>query len=167
MTSLHRLVYSVLAGVLLVIGAWFGVRHYGASQHRAGYEAAIADGKEARDAAALANLAIESGLRARLLAQDAAALRKEQEHADSLQTAQRRMRAGDDRLRCPAGPVPATPAPGDRPAAGRTAVDGEGPAVVPEVAAEILGDAADVAGLVRRYARVVERFEACRAVNEK
>jgi hypothetical protein len=38
---------------------------------------------------------------------------------------------------------------------------------VPEVAAEILGDAADVAGLVRRYQRVIERAEACRDVNAR
>ncbi|EKU82168.1 hypothetical protein ABIB42_003952 [Massilia sp. UYP32] len=36
-----------------------------------------------------------------------------------------------------------------------------------KVAAEILGDAANVAGLVRRYERVVERSETCRAVNAK
>jgi hypothetical protein len=38
---------------------------------------------------------------------------------------------------------------------------------VPEVAADLLGIAADAAGLVRRYAEVVERFDACRAVNAK
>jgi len=38
---------------------------------------------------------------------------------------------------------------------------------VPEAAAEILGDAADVGRLVRRYERIVERFDACRAMNSK
>jgi hypothetical protein len=37
---------------------------------------------------------------------------------------------------------------------------------VPEAAADLLGIAADVAGLVRRYKCVVERFDACRALNE-
>ncbi|MGG7603561.1 hypothetical protein [Massilia sp. BKSP1R2A-1] len=168
MSGLERLAATVLLAVLLVVGAWFGVRHYGAQQHQAGWDAAIAAGEEARDAAALANLAIESGLRARLLKQDTDNLRKEQEHAESLEAAQRRVRAGDDRLRCPAaGPVPAGARAGDRPAAAGPGADGEGPAIVPEVAAEILGDGADVAGLVRRYERVVQRFEACRAVNGK
>ncbi|MDK6077947.1 hypothetical protein [Massilia varians] len=167
MMALDRLLCSVLAAVLLVIGAWFGVRHYGAEQRQAGYDAAVADGKEAREAAAVAALAIESGLRTRLLEQDTTALRKEQEYATNLEAAQRRVRAGVDSLRCPAGPVPAAGPAGDRPAAAGPAPDGEGPTIVPEVAAEILGDGADVAGLVRRYQRVVERFEACRAVNAK
>ncbi len=167
MSALDRLVANVLLGVLIVLGAWFGVRHYGAQQHQAGWDAAVAAGKEARDAAALATLAIESGLRARLLEQDTAAFTQERKHADSLEAAQRRVRAGDDRLRCPAGPVPGAAQAGDRPAADGTAADGEGPAIVPEVAAEVLGDAADVGRLVRRYERVVERFEACRAVNGK
>jgi hypothetical protein len=38
---------------------------------------------------------------------------------------------------------------------------------VPEAAADLLGIAADVAGLVRRYDRLIQRFEACRAVNAK
>lgn len=54
---------------------------------------------------------------------------------------------------------------GDRPAAGGPGADVEGPAIVPDAAADLLGDTAAIAGLVRRYDRVVERFEACRAVN--
>jgi hypothetical protein len=38
---------------------------------------------------------------------------------------------------------------------------------VPEAAADILGDGATVAGLVRKYDRLTERFEKCRAVNAK
>lgn len=167
MTALDRLLCSVLGAVLLVIGCWFGVRHYGAAQHQAGYDAAVADGEEARKAAALAAVAIESGLRTRLLDQDTTAFRKEQEYATNLETAQRRMRAGDDRLRCPAWPVPDAAAAADRPATGGPSADREGPAIVSEVAAEILGDGADVAGLVRRYERVIQRFEACRAVNSR
>ena len=167
MSALERLLVGAVLLVLLLFGGALAVRSYGAEQQRTGYNAAIAAGKEAREAADLAALAIESGLRTRLLEQDTTAFRKEQEYAANVETAQRRMRAGDDRLRCPAGPVSAAPPAGDRPAAGGTAIDGQGPAIVPEVAAEILGDAADVAGLVRRYERVVERFEACRAVNAK
>ena len=167
MTTLQRFATVTLLVVVLLLGAWFRVSHYGAEQRQAGWDAAVAAGKEAREAADLATLAIESGLRTRLIEQDTTAFRKEQEYATNVEAAQRRMRAGDDRLRCPAEPVPATTPAGDRPAASGPAVVGEGSAIVPEVAAEILGDAADVAGLVRRYERVVDRFDACRAVNAK
>ena len=166
MTALERFAGAVLLLVALLLGAWFGVRYYGTTKYQAGYDTAVAEGREAREAAALAALAIESGLRAKLLERDTAALRKEQEHAESLEAAQRRHRAGVDRLRCP-GPVPGAAAAGGGSAAAGPDADREGPAIVPEVAAEILGDAADVAGLVRRYERVVERFDACRAVNAK
>lgn len=165
MTALQRFTGAVLLLVGLLLAVWFGLRHYSETRYQAGYDAAVADGKEAREAAAIAALAIESGLRARLLEQDTTAFRKEQEHATNLTAAQRRMRAGDDRLRCPAGPVPAATPASDRSTTTGPAVDGEGPAIVPEMAAEILGDAADVAGLVRRYERVTQRFEACREVN--
>jgi hypothetical protein len=36
---------------------------------------------------------------------------------------------------------------------------------VPEAAADVLGIAAGVAGLVRRYERLEQRFDECRAVN--
>ncbi|MGI4846159.1 MAG: hypothetical protein ACRYF7_22955 [Janthinobacterium lividum] len=167
MTALHRLLCAVLAVVLLAICAWLGVRHYGAEQRQAGYDAAVADGMEARDAAAVAALAIESGLRTRLLEQDTNAYRKEQEHATNLEAAQRRVRAGIDSLHCPAGPVPATAAAGDRPTAAGPDADGEGPELVPEAAADVLGHGAAIASLVRRYERIIERAEACRAVNAK
>lgn len=166
MSSLERLLIGAVLLVLLLFGGALAVRSYGAEQRQAGWDAAVAAGKEAREAADLAALAIESGLRARLLEQDAAALNQERKHAESLETAQRRVRAGIDSLRCPAaGPIPSGAPAGDRPAAGGAAADGEGPVVVPEVAAEILGDGADVASLVRRYQRLIDRFEACRAVN--
>lgn len=167
MTSLERLLVGAVLLVLLLFGGSLAVRSYGAAQHRAGYAAAVADGKEAREAAALANLAIESGLRTRLLEQDTTALRKEQEYATNLEAAQRRVRAGVDRLRCPAGPVPAITSPGDRPDAAGAAVDGEGLDLVPEAAADVLGYGAAIAGLVRRYQRILDRAEACRAVNAK
>lgn len=52
-----------------------------------------------------------------------------------------------------------------RPDYGGPATEGEGPAIVPDAAADLLGDAAAIAGLVQRYDRVGERFEVCRAVN--
>ena len=152
----------VLAG-LLVLGA-LGVRWYGASQHQAGYDAAVSDGKAQYDRDAAAARKTESTLRAKLRTQDADALKKKEEYEANLEAAQRRVRTGTDRLLCP-GQVPVATAPGDRPSAGGPGPDRAGPAIVPEVAAEILGDAADIAGLVRRYDRVVQRFESCRALN--
>lgn len=168
MSVLERLLCGLLAAVLLSIGAWYGVCRYGIQQRQAGYDAAVADGKEYRDLEAQIARQTEDGLRAQLRAKDAAALKKEKEHAASLEAAQRRMRAGDDRLRCPAArPVPDAIPAADRPAASRPGADGEGLDLVPEAAAEVLGDGADIAGLVRRYARVVGRFEDCRALNAK
>lgn len=43
MSAIERLAARVLFGVLLVLAAWFGVRHYGAQQHQAGYDAAVAE----------------------------------------------------------------------------------------------------------------------------
>lgn len=168
MSALERLAVGMLLAVALVVAAFFGVRHYGIEQRQVGWNAAVTAGKEQREAEAAAALAIESGLRTRLLEQDTTAHRKEQEHASELEAAQRRVRAGVDSLRCPAaGPVPDAAAADDRATAAGSAADREGLAIVPEVAAEILGDGADVAGLVRRYQRLVERFEACRALNAK
>lgn len=166
MTSLDRLLCSVLVAVLLMIGAWFGIRHYGAGQYQAGHAAAMAAGRAQHERDTAAARKTESDLRAQLRAKDDAAFTKEKEYATNLAAAQRRMRAGDDRLRCP-GAVPAAAPASDRPAAGGPAPDSERPSIVPEAAADLLGIAADVGGLVRRYERVVERFEACRAVSEK
>lgn len=166
MTALERFAGAVLLLVAMLLGAWFGVRHYGAEQYQAGHSAAVAAGRAELDRQTAANRKTESDLRADLRAKDAAAFTKEKEYATNLAAAQRRMRAGDDRLRCP-GAVPAAAPASDRPAAGGPALDSGGPSIVPETAADLLGIAADVGGLVRRYERVVERFEACRAVNEK
>lgn len=167
MTALHRLTASALLLVVLVLGAWFGVRHYGAEQRQAGWDAAVAAGREQRDHEAALARERETGLRTELHTKDAAALKKEKEHAESLEAAQRRVRAGVDRLRCPARQVPAATPTSDRPAAAGLGADGEGPHVVPEVAADILGLAADHQRLLRNYGRVVERFEECRAMNAK
>lgn len=165
MSRLERVLAGILLLVaLLALGA-LGIHRYGAARHQAGYDAAVAAGKAQYDRDAAAARKTESDLRAQLAARDADAFKKEQDHAASLEAAQRRVRAGVDSLRCPAGPVPAGAAPDDRPAAGGPEADRAGPAIVPETASAILSDGAAVAGLVRRYERVVERFEACRAVN--
>jgi len=165
-SALDRLLIGCMLLAGLLVGGVLQVRHYGAEQYAAGQAAAVAAGTEARDSQAAANLAIESGLRTRLLEQDTAALRKEQDYASNLEVAQRRVRAGADGLRCPAAsPVPAGAAPGDRPLAGGPAPDEQGAELVPDAAAEVLGDGAAVAGIVRKFDRLEQRFEACRAVN--
>jgi len=156
----------VLAG-LLVLGA-LGLERYCAARYQAGYDAAVAAGKEQYDRDAAAARKTESDLRAQLHARDADAFKKEQDHAASLEAAQRRVRAGIDGLRCPAtGPVPGAAAPDDRSVAGGPEADGAGPAIVPETAAEILGDGAAIAGLVRRYARLEQRFDECEALRAR
>jgi hypothetical protein len=171
MSAPERLLIGTALAVVLAVGGWVTVIHYGNTRydagHDAGYAAAVDLGKKQRDRDAYLNQQAEDELRAQLAAKEADAYRKEQEYASNLEAAQGRVRAGIDRLRCPAGPVPASAAPEDRPAAGDAPGDGQGPDVVPEAAADILGIAADVAGLVRRYDQVVERFDACRAVNAR
>jgi hypothetical protein len=167
MSALEKLVGGVLAAVILGLIAWYAVDDYGADRYQAGYTAAVAVGDAARDLQAAANRKTETALRDQLHAQDLDASQKEQAYASSLEAAQRRVRAGIDSLRCPAGPVPGAAAAGDRLAAGGPEPETDGPRLVPETAADLLGIASDVAGLVRRYDRVVERFEACRAVNAK
>lgn len=165
MTTIERMIAAAILALALLLAGWIGVHSYGVKRWQAGYDQAVDDGKARRDLEAAFAQEREDALRAELREKDAAEFIKEKKHAASLEAAQRRVRVGDDRLRCPAGPVPVAAPAGDRPAAGGPSVDGEGQAIVPEVAAEILGDGADVAGLVRRYERVVERFEACRALN--
>lgn len=167
MSALERLSAGVLLAIALVVAVSFGVRHYGAERQQAGWDAAVAAGRAQLERDAAAARKTESDLRAQLRDKDAAAFTKEKEYATNLEAAQRRVRAGVDSLRCPSGPVPAAAPAGDRPAAAGPAPDGEGPSIVPEAAADILAVAADVGGLLRRYERVVERFEACRAVNSK
>lgn len=165
MNALDRLMIGgMLLAAALIAGA-LELRHYGAERYSAGQAAAVAAGVKLRQAEADRNLKTETDLRAQLHDKDAEAKQQEQTYEISLDVAQRRVRAGTDSLRCPASPIPAGATAGDRPAAGGPAADGEGPAIVPDAAADLLGDAAAIAGLVRRYDRVVERFDACRAVN--
>jgi hypothetical protein len=171
-TALERLLVGVVLAVLLATGGWLGIRHYGNEQydagHDAGYAAAVDLGKKQRDRDAYLNQQTEDELRTRLAAKDADAHRKEQEYASNLADAQRRVRAGTDRLRCPAAdPVQSGAAAENRSAAGAPAVDGGGPDLMPEAAADVLGHGAAIAGLVSRYAEVLDDFEVCRAVNAK
>lgn len=166
--TLDRFLTGLVIAAVLVVAAWFGLHRYGTERYQAGYNAAVDAGKAQHDRDVAAYRKLESDQRAKDAARDIEATRKEQEYASNLADAQRRVRAGTDRLRCPAvSPVqPAAAAP-DRPVAAGAPADGQGPDVVPEAAADLLGIAADVAGLVRRYERVVERFDECRAVNAK
>jgi len=153
-----------LACAALIIGAGATYRDH---VYQLGYDAAVAAGDAALEQATAAARQTESDLRSQLRARDADAFDKEKDHAETLEAAQRRVRAGVDSLRCPAaGSVPAATPADDRPAAGGPALDGPGPKLVPEVAAEILGDGAAIAGLVRRYERLEQRFDECEALTK-
>ena len=171
MTALDRLLISFVLAVVLVAGGWLGVRYYGAQRYDAGhddgYAAAVDVGKKQRDRDTYLNQQTEDELRAMLAAKDADAHRKEQEYASNLADAQRRVRTGIDRLRCPANPVQPGTAAEDRSAAGTPATDGGGPDLVPEAAADVLGHGAAITSIVSRYAEILEDFEACRAVNAR
>jgi hypothetical protein len=167
-SRLQALLAGVLVAIALIVCAWVGIDSYGTDRYESGYNAAVEAGVKQRNREAEDNRKTESDLRDQLAERDADAHRKEQEYAKDLDVAQRRVRAGTDRLRCPAAsPVQPAAAPDDRPAAAGPAVDGSGTDLVPEAAADILGDGATVAGLVRKYDRLTERFEKCRAVNAK
>jgi len=166
MSRLERILVSTVVLIVLVLVSVAGVRWYGAGRYQAGHAAAVAEGKNQYDRDLAAARKTESDLRAQLRNQDADAFKKEQEYAASLEAAQRRVRAGVDSLRCPSS-VPAVAASGDRPTAGGTAADEPGSAIVPEIAAEILGDGAAIAGLVRRYERLEQRFDKCEALSKR
>ena len=168
MTAFDRLaiVAIILAGLLF--SALVSLHHYGEKRYEAGYNVAIEAGMRQRDKEAAENRKIESELRSQLAERDTEAQQKEVEHAQTLADAQHRVRAGTDRLRCPAvSPVQPATTPADRPASAGAPVDGGGPDLVPEAAADVLGYGAAIAGLVRRYDRLSERFEACRAMNAR
>lgn len=166
MTALERIAIAAFMLAALLLGAVFGMKHYGTERYDAGYAAAIAAGNAQHDRDAAAALKTESDLRQTLAEKDTQAHQKEIEHAQALDDAQRRVRAGTDRLRCPAAsPVQPGAAPGDRPTSAGPATDGGGPDLVPEAAADVLGYGAAIAGLVSRYDRLEQRFEECRALN--
>jgi hypothetical protein len=166
MNQLNDLMAAVVIAVLLLVAGWFGIHHYGAQRYDAGYTAAVAAGQAQHEHDVADARKTEADLRAQFRAADADHYREEQEHAQALQAAQRRIRAGTDSLHCPAAnPVHEASPASDRPAAVEPTADGIGPSIVPETAADLLGIGASVAGLVSRYEQVVDRFEACRAVN--
>jgi len=167
MTSIEKLLVGAIVLIGLALFGWLNLLDYGAKRYDEGFEAAIKVGKDRRDADAEINRQTEMDLRAQLGIKDAAAFKKEKDHAQSLAAAQRRILNGTDSLRCPARPVPASSTPVDRSAAIGPAADDEGPELMPEAAADLIGIASDVERLVRQYDRVVERFEACRAVNAR
>jgi hypothetical protein len=172
MTALDRWFIGMIITAGLLIGGWVGVLAYGAHQyhtgHAAGYAAAVDAGRAQHDRDAAAAAKTESDLRQALAEKDTQAHQKEIEHAQALADAQRRVRTGVDRLRCPAAsPVQPSAAPATGPASAAPATDGAGPDLMPEAASDILGYGAAIAGLVSRYSEVAERYDTCRAVNAK
>jgi hypothetical protein len=167
MTSIEKLLVGAIVLIGLALLGWLNLLDYGVERYDEGFEAAIKIGMERRDADAEINRQIETDLRKQLGIKDTAALKKEKDHAQSLAAAQRRILTGTDSLRCPARPVPATATTSDRPTASGPAADDNGPEIVPEAAADLVGIASDVERLVRQYDRVVDRFEACRAMNAR
>lgn len=165
MSALERYAIGVLAGVVMLAGVWLWHLHEVSTARQAGYDAAVAAGEAQRAADAAVALANERALRTRLAERDAAAIQKESEYAQNLTAAHARIRSGADSLRIAVNTIRATAAPADRPVAGGPPVDEPGAAIVPTVAADILGLAADSARIVRKYDRLVERFDACRALN--
>jgi len=166
-TRAERILGVVFVLTCLVVLGLLWLQHYGAVRYTAGYAAAVAEGQASRDALAEIYRQTEEDLRTQLYAKDDIAIRKDKEHAESLAAAQRRMLTGDDRLRCPASLLPVTTATDDRPAATGPAPQPEGPGLVPTASVDLLGIAADIAGLVRRYERLEERFDECRILNAK
>ena len=167
MTSIEKLLISAIVLIGLALLGWLNLLDYGVERYDEGFEAAIKVGKERRDADAEINRQTETDLRKQLGIKDTAALKKEKDHAQSLAAAQRRILTGTDSLRCPAKPIPVSSTTVDRSAAGGPTADEGGSELVPEAAADLVGIASDVERLVRQYDRVVERFEACRAVNSR
>lgn len=165
MTALHRFALQAVLLVAAIAAGWLWHLSEVSAARKGGYSAAVAAGEKQRAIDAAAALTTERTLRAKLAARDAADIQKEQTHAETLAAAQRRMRAGDDSLRIAIKTIRATAAPADRPAAGGPAPDGPGESIVPAVAADILGLAADSGRLVRKYERLEARFDECRALN--
>lgn len=170
MTAIERFALKVFAALLALVGAWFWHTHAVSSAReegdKAGYDRALAAGQAKYESERERNRKVEGDLREANRLKDVAAATKEQTYAENLNAAQRRMRAGTDSLRCPsASPVQAGASPADRPDTSGPSFDESGAGVMPEVAADILGLAADSARLVRKFDRLAERYDACRALN--
>lgn len=156
---------AALLGAGVITGGLLWHRHEVSAGRQAGYDAAVTAGEKQRAADAAVALTTERALRAKLAARDAAEQQKDAEYAETLAAAQRRVRAGDDSLRIAINTIRATAAAPAGPTAAGPAPDGPGAAIVPEVAANILGLAADTGRLVRKYERLEERYDACVALN--
>lgn len=165
MNAFQILLAKVLGGVILICLVVLGWNHHIKVVEKRGYDRAVAEGKIELQKEKDRALAVERDLRAQLSKEQRLAAEKETRHAQDLAAAQARVRSGADRLLCPKSREVRWPGPdADRPAASGPAPDGEGEAIVPDVAAEILGDAAAVAGLVRKFERLGHYFETCRAI---
>ena|GEM_PF-2418114 len=164
--SLETMMAGAVLTVGVVAGGWAWHSHAVSTARQEGYSAAVADGKKRYDEDAAKALSKERKLRDEQAAKDDAARKDKERYDEALADAQRRMRAGTDRLRCPAAsPVHAAATAPAGPAAGGPAPDEPGTPVVPEVAADILGLAADSDSIVRKFDRLTERYDACRALN--
>jgi hypothetical protein len=165
MTALEILLAKVLAGVAIIMACTWGFNHYIATVEQRGYDRAVSDGKIALQIEKDRALGVERQLRVQLSKEQRLAAEKEIRHAEELAAAQARLRSGADRLLCPKRREIPGPSPdADRSIAGGTTPDAQGEAIVPDVAAEILGDAATIAGLVRKFGRLEGYFAVCRAV---
>jgi hypothetical protein len=168
MTALERLMLKFAAAALLVLGAWLWHAGKVGDAYKAGQAAAVAAGNARHAADIVAARKTEADLRLLLSTKDELSRNKEILYAENLSAAQRRLVSGADRLRCPgAGTVSNAAATAAGPAAGGAAPDGPGAAIVPEVASDILGLAADTGRVLRKYQRVVERLDACIALNNR
>lgn len=165
MTAIQILMAKVLGGIILVCLATLGWNHYISKVEQRGYDRAVAEGKIALQQEKDLALAVERDLRKQLANEQRLNFEKETRHAQELADAQRRVRAGTDRLLCPTvRKVPGTSTDPGGPAAGGPAPDEEGDRIVPEVAAEILGDGATIAGIVRKFQRLEKYYAVCKAV---
>jgi hypothetical protein len=166
MTTLERLGLQLCACALLVLAAWAWHAGEVDDAYEAGQAAAVEAGRVRYEAEVARALKTESNYRALLKLKDDLSHERETVYAENLSAAQRRAAAGTDRLRCPgAGAISNAAATPVGPAAGGSGVDGGGAELVPAVAVDILGLAADTGRLVRKYDRLTQRFEECRALN--
>lgn len=165
MTTVERTLAALIVLAGLVVLGWLGVMNYGSARYAAGFADAVAAGQEKYNFEVKLARTTEDDLRGQLRAKDDIASIKEKKHAQDLASAQRRILLGVDSLRCPSRAVSIDTAGEYRPATGGPSPDAGGQGLVPAASADLLGLAGDIAGLVRRYERLEERFDACQALN--
>jgi hypothetical protein len=165
--SIRELLAAALLGAAALSVGWIWHENSVAAAYQDGWGAAVTAGEKQRGLDAAAALKNERTLRTQLAEADAAAVNMENENAETLAAAQRRIRAGDDSLRIAVRTLRASATPPAGPAAGESAPDNLGAAIVPEVAGDILGLAADTGRVLRKYERVVERLDTCIALNNQ